>query len=258
MKRARILLLFSILLSLFATSCRDESNLVDPADGIEPALGRVDPKAGDRVTVLIMALYPDGGRENSALSRWSNIQRQMGQGQVNAAQSQMLALVAEVVRLLERGELTDPGEGVTAEAAVPELLNLLYTFVAFSVPENSEDYGWGLVDPEAGGAVVTGNEWAAVVADADATDDPVFITIELLDRETCQLADPLTQALGCWDINRYPEGEFDGDVQVEICVADTDPGMSQTDWDLLLVHHKDETGEVTPLPSLTYVQLRHR
>ena len=259
MKRTALFLLSVVLLSLFALSCKDKSNLVDPNEGIEPSMG-VIVDTTDPISVLIMALYPDGGLENAALGRWVNIQRQWDKGQEKAAQSQVLVLVDEVIRMLERGELEDPSVNLTAETAVPQLIALLDAFIAgVSLGATdidptfflSEDFGLGFIDPGATEetVIVTGKQWAAVVAPPGATEDPVIVTLNLLDEETCSGADDLTQARGCWDIDRYPAGEFEAAVKVEICVADTDPMMSQSDWDLLLVHHKDElSGEITALP----------
>ncbi|MCG6956653.1 MAG: carboxypeptidase regulatory-like domain-containing protein [Gemmatimonadetes bacterium] len=63
-----------------------------------------------------------------------------------------------------------------------------------------------------------------------------------------EAAGPAMQANGCWQINRYPEGAFDHDVKVEICVADnpTTP-LSNTEWNSLVVYQSDP-GTVKALP----------
>jgi hypothetical protein len=79
----------------------------------------------------------------------------------------------------------------------------------------------------------------------------VFIQMELLDEPTCETASGLSQSLGCWDIGRYPAGDFLEDVVVEICVAD--PGEEvMTDYEYYVaqrLHKQDEgTQEITALP----------
>ena len=265
MKRLTLFLVSAVLLVLFATSCKDQPSLTDPTDVIEPSMGKFnglpDPNA-ERITLLIEALYPYGGQQNSALSRWRNIQRMVERGQLGAAESQMVTLSEEVLRMMERGDFddyaADPGLPETAEGAVLELVTRLFVFVYLEVsdaidqfPESiPEDFGVGVIDPDAEEPTVitTGNEWAAVVAPVGAVEESVVVTIALLDKDTCDEASPLTQALGCWEIKRYPEGDFVKDVTVEMCVADTDPPMDQSDWDLLLVHQKDEAEVITALP----------
>ncbi len=256
MRRAKLFLLSAVLIALCTMSCGDQTGPIEPTDAIVPSMGKA---AGTqdattlRITALIEALYRDGGPENSALNRWNNIQRKMDQDQVDAAQSQMRAFADKVIRDLERGEFGYPE---TVGAAVSELISLLFQFVSFVEMGTldidpafflSDDYGFGIIDPDDGGTVTTGNNWAAVIAQPGATSGSVLVTIALLGEETCQL-DELTQALGCWDIHQY--GDFDDDVQIEICVADDpNPELAMTDeeWNLLLVHRKDDNG-VTVLP----------
>ena len=216
-----------------------------------------------RITSLIEALYPDGGLENAALNRWDNVQRQLARGQEEAALSQMRTLAEQVSRFLEEGRLLDPDPELdlpaSAATAAAELVTWLFVFVGLEASDAleeypdalPEDFGVGAIDPELGGEVVTGNDWAAVIVEAGDTDEAAFVTIELLGEKTCSvdpLSDPLTQAQGCWDIHRYPEKDWKEEVAVEICVSDNED-MTDEEWDRLLVHRKDETtGKVTALP----------
>jgi hypothetical protein len=266
MKRLMMFLFLAVFFPLSFFACKDDPGLTDPTEAIDPSLGKFQgpQDAGAlRVTQLIEALYPDGGLENSALNRWNNIQRQMDRGQVNAAQSQMMALADQVTRFMEDDVLVapdDPALPPTLAGAVAELVTRLFIFVDLEssdalaqFPESMpEDYGAGVIEPDAEEPTVitTGNNWAAVVAPVGAvseTGDPVYITIELLDQETCEVASPLTQALGCWEITRFPDEAFEEDVTVEMCVADN-PLMTDDEWNLLLLHKKEDNGEITALP----------
>jgi hypothetical protein len=258
-------LLFAVVIPLFFFACKDDFSPVDPTATLDPLMGLYDgpqDASAQRITELIMSLFPDPDPENEALQRWGNVQRLMDQGPVHSAQSQMRTFASQVVRFYNEGILEDPPAGSdvppTTKGAVRELVSRLFIFVGLdaadaleSFPEDMpEDYGTGVIEPDAEDETVitTGNNWAAVVAPVGAIgEDPVYIDIELLDKETCDEGGPLLQAKGCWNITRFPQGDFEQEVTVEVCAADN-PELTDEQWELLLVHRRDEVGNITPLP----------
>ncbi|MCG6957578.1 MAG: LamG domain-containing protein, partial [Gemmatimonadetes bacterium] len=263
MRRSRLLLLPAIVFALFLTSCRDRSSPTKP--GTEPSYGKYEgdqDAAAVRIQALIEALYPEPGLEKAALNIWSNIQRLVSRELTDAASDQARALAGHLSDAFSQDQLEAPDDPLlppTIEGAMSELLTRLYAFVGLEPSEALEsypdmlpqDFGAGDIDPEEGGTIVTAHGWAAVIAGTGATAEPVHITIELLDDAACDDVGELVRAVGCWDINWYPEDEefegFTDDVKVEACVADN-PDMSDPEWNALLLHHKSDDGEVTALP----------
>ncbi len=265
MKRAVLSLAVLLAVVVFVSSCRDEQSPTAPELPVEPSLSLFHDPATERVSQLIEALYPKPVLYVLARIRWHSIQTLTAWGREYLAQRDARQFTGMAVRYAQWGMLLDPdGPGLpeTTEEAVAELITRVYAYVGLTGSEAQEDNleffqevfgegdsGVGVIEPDQETVISTGNNWAALVAPAGATEEPVYITIDLLDEETCEVEGPLVQALGCWKIQRYPEGDFAEDVQVEICIADTDPSMAQADWDLLRVHEKDDaTGAVRALP----------
>jgi len=254
----------TVLVAVAVMSCRDDRTLMEPprleTPETEMVLSAVDLES--EIDALIKALLPEGGLRTAALRRWGNIQRNMEEENIQEAQAQALGLAEWFGDMLAEGHLQDPvGETnedlpATAAEGVDILTIRLMQYVGLEdLPEGffeAEDYGYGWILPGEETVVITENFWAAVAAGSDATEEPVFITIRLLEEEFCDVENDLTQARGCWEIKRYPEGEFKEDVVVEACAADTDPPMAQEDWESLWLHQKDyangEGYEVRALP----------
>ena len=74
--------------------------------------------------------------------------------------------------------------------------------------------------------IVTKNGWAAFAAGTEATEEPVLVTIELTSENLCNFTSDLQRSFGCWDLNRYPAGDFEEPVQVETCVSHNEAAMT--------------------------------
>jgi len=264
MKRLVPFLLFSV----FIASCSDERTPTTPLPTLDPSFEEIetpeDPSAA-RITLLIKAIEPPPGQLNATEKRWESIQRQMAAGEIDAAQAQMLALADKAVDFYEKGVLLvlapdDSDLPDSTVEAVAELVMRLFVYVElpssgaadryptfFDSVFDGGDSGFGVLVPDEPTVIVTDNGWAAVAAPAGATDDPVYITLELKEADYCDPETDLIQARGCWEINRVPEGDFNVPVQVEICV---DPNTVPEDLEpFILLHKKDEdTGDITALP----------
>lgn len=261
MRRVFSSLLVAGLAVLLLTSCQDDRSLTGPRSPVLNEMGEATSE--DLVTEvgsLIEALFPEGGLLNAAQRRWGNIQRKYGEGNVDDAKIQAMEFAGWVAGQLTEGHLRDPDPEDypslpgSAELAVQALAVDVMEFVGYETPDipedffESQDFGIGVVTPDQEVVVTTEQEWAAVVAEPGATEEPVLITIQLLDDAECAETGGLTTASGCWEVNRYPEGEFLEDVVVETCVADPDMNLEDWEWNHLLLHKYDEGIGVTALP----------
>ncbi len=262
MRRVCLSATVAALAVLLLTSCRDDRSLTGPRSPILPEMGEA--AADDVVSEvggLIKALFPEGGLLNAAQRRWGNIQRKYDQGKLEDARVQAMEFADWASDQLAEGHLKDP-DPEDSDPFLPDNETLgvqvltvdLMEFVEYWPAEVSEgffeaqDFGIGVVTPDQEVVVTTEQEWAAVVAEPGATQEPVLITIHLLDDAECAESGSLTTASGCWEVNRYPEGEFEADVVVETCVADPDMNLEEWEWDHLLLHKYDEGIGVTALP----------
>jgi len=266
--------------TLLVVSCSDDMIPTGPQEEVRPSLSTLDGFNSDRISVLINALYPTEKQLlTKALKKWESIQEKMAKGSVEEAQGKVLELSDKTVEYLLEPKLLPPPPGdpelpETAAEGVAELVMRLFVYVGwsgvdaagrypdfytsvydehpdfFAAASDSPDSGFGIILPEDDEptVIITEHTWAAIEAQPGSVDEPVFISMELIDDASCNVNSGLDQALGCWDIRRVPEGSFLIPVRVETCV---DPSsLSNPDlWPYLLVHKKEEdTGEVTALP----------
>lgn len=237
------------------------------AAGCPSGPGASSPEADD-IRDLIDDLL-DGGLERAALSQFCNVERQLEAGETDDAVQKTFDLVDFLLEKHEQGQLQDPdGSGPeTASSGAGELTSLLLQFVGVGdldaqalddILTGEVDGAIAVVGPE-GGTVVTEAEFAGVrVPDAaigsdDGTDESVLITIRRLDPDQqpggrC-LPTGLPQLEGCYEYERFPDGDFAADVTVGICIDDSDP-----DWQDYLLHKFDPTDPgagVVQLPEAT-------
>jgi len=256
----RLSLLFLALL-LFA-SCRDAGTPTNPDLSVTASFDLVQSPNAVRITKLIQAIEPPPGQLNASEKRWESIQRQMAIGELDAAREQMLALADKAVDFQEKGVLlapTDSDMPSTSAEAVAELVMRLFVFVGlgsspagdrypdfYSSVFDTRDSGFGVIEPGEATVIVTQNAWAAVVVPAGAVDEPVYVTLELQDEDYCDATGPFLQAIGCWEINRVPEGDFLTELTVETCI---DPNsVPEALEPNILLHKVDESsGDVTAL-----------
>jgi hypothetical protein len=150
-----------------------------------------------------------------------------------------------------QGLVTPLALGLVTITATAGSVSATATVTVLEAASDAQDSGFGVVEPGMGGQVTSDSGWARVTVPPGSTGQPVLIEMELLEEATCEMAGELTQALGCWEIDRYPEGDFQQDVVVEVCVAD--PGIDvMTDYEYYTaqrLHKQDEsTLEITALP----------
>ncbi|MGD2124100.1 MAG: Ig-like domain-containing protein, partial [Gemmatimonadota bacterium] len=284
MKRARIVVLSVLAAVVFFASCSDEQAPLAPGSEIGPSLAIVQDAATLRISTLIETLYPKPGLYRQAANRWQALQRTLDRGDLEDAQDQARAFATQAIVFVRQGLLLapsdypgstypDPTLPDTPEEAVGEMVTRLYVYSDLEASEaqeenpdyfqevlGEEDSGVGIVDPDDVDpndpdpevVIITQNEWAAVVVDPTTVtlEEPSYVTVDLLDEETCSETGDLKTARGCWDINSYPEIQVEeGEtMRIEICVADNET-LTEEEWALLLVHEKDkDTGEITALP----------
>jgi len=261
--------------TLLVVSCSDEMIPTGPQDEVRPSLSALDGYNAERIPALITGLYPTEKQLlTKALKKWESIEEKMATGSVEEAQGKALELSDKTVEYLLEPKLQDPPVGddlpETAAEAVAELVMRLFVYVDFhsldaaarypdfylTVGEDHPDFfattsdfpdsGFDIAYPQESTVIITEHEWAAVEIPAGAVEGPTFISIELLDTETCDVDSGLFEAYGCWDINRIPEGDFLVPIHTEICVDPT-PVLGLEDY--LLIHKVEEdTGEISALP----------
>lgn len=190
-----------------------------------------------------------GGVLRSALKRLRNIDRQVDR-RLKAAQNQAMRLAETAMDLFNAGNLNTgrypvgvfSSPDLDAEEALGEFIELLDIFV-----ERTEG-GFALAfvaPPPPGGetTVVTQDNNAGVTIDEGDLAEPTLISIQQIATENCLESDVI-QSTGCWRFNKFPAGDFEQDVEVTICVDDSDILPSQIPF---LRLHKFSGDEVTVL-----------
>ena len=51
-----------------------------------------------------------------------------------------------------------------------------------------------------------------------------------LEEQECATVSDLETAIGCWEFNPFPEGNFQEEVVIEACVDDPGPTMTDGEW----------------------------
>jgi len=248
-----------LLIAVAFAACTDQS----PTKPLHPSRtsAQVSPDRAAleaQVNSLINALYQpkDQGKVFSAFAR---IKATIAAGQIDDAQSAIVAFFASVLADLKAGKLQDPN-GTQPPSTADALRDLLNTVAQFGglappIPPSNPFSGDGVVavvGPD-GGTVVTPRGFAGVRFPAGALPADVIVVIARLDNPTQLGLGPLPTSFDqyplFYDFSTFPTvAHFSQPVTVALCrleVGDAFGPPTQTVADRLQVAHPDPTNPST-------------
>jgi hypothetical protein len=137
-----------LVLTGFLAGCQDEGDeLLSAPAGANAATIEAACEAAPEICELIEALFPAPGLENAALTRFGNIARVLGQGELGETVAQTFDLIGYIFEK----DLDDPNGGAppTTDEGRIELANLLLEFIGLNgiFPVGSEDFAWQICEP---------------------------------------------------------------------------------------------------------------
>lgn len=216
-----------------------------------------------RINGRIRDLFPQPER-SEAHKLFDQIKDAVDEGEFVLARD----LVSDLIQLAASTDLKDPGGGETTAEAYSDLIDLLFEFVGLAPPgvstellEQAQHDDDGTVQVAVDGQdnlILTDSAFAGTFIPDEAISEDVVIVIERLTEDEqanlpnqeCLPTD-LQQREGCYQFDRFPEGDFDAVVEVGVCA---ESGTSE-EFQLHKFEAEEADEGVVPLPSIAFPEL---